>query len=184
MTKHRWIAFVLALALLNAAGCANVQKKFTRKKKEPARIPAVMYVEQGPYQKPYSNDYYYRTHYTMWRTWHDELIDQLGGNNKKVSRCAEESYNHLSQLAEYLLPEKKAALEPILKDLERVTRRIRSGGYAASEEPSMRSDLERIGRLVANDFYYNKVKDQVLPDQVALNDDPGDPAPEDAAPAS
>jgi hypothetical protein len=149
------------------SGCASVQKKFTRKKKE-KRTPNAIFIDEGPYQKQFSNEYYYKNHYTMWKSWHDELLGQLGGNRKKVERCAQEAYNHLSDMANYLQPEKRAELKPLVEDLSRLVTKIESGSYSDSDEGGMRSELEKIKRLVANDFYYNKVKDSLLADEIDL----------------
>lgn len=162
------ILWVLLILLgLESAGCASLQRKFTRKpKEEPAR--AIMVVDQGPYQKKYSNDYYYKTHYTMWETWEDDLLMSLGGNHKHVTRAAEEAYSHLVSMSAYLKPEKKAQLEPLVKEFYAMEQKIEADRYSVSDEPVMRSDIERLKRLISNDFYYNKVKGDVLPDTVDL----------------
>lgn len=157
---------VLAAAVM-ASGCSSVQKKFTRKKKE-KRVSKAIFIDQGPYQKQFSNEYYYKNHYTMWKSWHGELITQLDGNRKKTQRCADEAYNHLSDMANYLQPEKRAELKPIVDDLSRIVKKIDGGNYSDSDLGGMRTELEKIRRLVANDFYYSKVKDQVIPDAVDL----------------
>lgn len=160
------ICLVLA-AVVMATGCATVQKKFTRKKKE-KRVVNAIFIDDGPYQKQFSNEYYYKNHYTLWKSWHDELINQLGGNRKKVERCAQETYNHLSDLSNYLKPEKRAELKPIVEDLARIVNKIESGSYSDSDEGGMRTELEKIKRLIANDFYYNKIKDELLADEIDL----------------
>ena len=115
--KHKKIlAFVMAVMML--AGCATVQKKFTRKKPE-KRKPAAVYLQEGPFEKQYTNDYYYKIHFTQWGTWTDELLMQFGGNRKKMQRCAQEALGHLTEMNRYLNPEKQAALGPWLEDMKR-----------------------------------------------------------------
>ncbi len=164
----RAIAIVLASTVLLTAGCASVQKKFTRKKKVPKHVSAVMAIEEGPYQKKFSNDYYYRTHYTLWKTWHDELLNAFGGNRKKVERCAQEAYNHLDSLHRLLVPEKAVEMDDDLAAMKKIVLRIEAGGYSESEEPGVRNELEKLKRLIQNDFYYDKVKASVVPDKVDL----------------
>ena len=180
--KKSLTALVALTIAFNAAGCATVQKKFTRKKKEPAHRPTAIFLQEGPYQKKYSNDYYYKTHYTFWKSWHDELLDQMDGNRKKMTRCAQESVNHLEEMTKYLQPAKREELEVQLKELRRISDRIQSGNVSSSELPTMRSDLEKVQRAVNNDFYYNKVKDQLLPDTVDLDGDASPAAPASPAP--
>jgi hypothetical protein len=159
--------YVVLACVILVSGCASAQKKFTRKKKE-KRVPTAIFIDEGPYQKQFSNEYYYQNHYTLWKSWHDELLSQLGGNQKKVKRCANEAYNHLSDLGNYLKPEKRAELKPLVDDLAKIVQRIENANYSKSDEGGMRVELEKIRRLVANDFYYNKVKEHVLPDNVDL----------------
>lgn len=181
MKKSAWTVLAIFL-ILNLAGCATVQKKFTRKKKEKYE-PAVIYLEETTYQKKFSNDYYYKTHYTMWRTWHDELIKQLGGNSKKLSRCAQETYNHLVEMNRYLNDEKKAALQPIMESVSRLTKKIDEGNVSSSDIGNVRTELEKDRRLISNDFYYDKVKDSLIPDVVDLGASPSPVTPAESQPA-
>ncbi|GEM_PF-903543 len=175
------IAFLLFVVLsVNLAGCASVQKKFTRKKKIPSHIPATVYFEEGPYQKKYSNAYYYKTRYTMWKSWQDDLINGIGGNRKKTQRNAEEALNHLTEMSHYLVPEKEKQLEPLLEDLTQLAKKFETGAYSSSQTPGMRVELQKIKRLVANDFYYDKVANQILPDTVNV----GPAAPAASSPSS
>src|SRR3989338_7017714 len=159
--------FILTLAM-DLAGCATVQRKFTRKKKEPKHIAAAVYLEEGPYQKKYSNDYYYKIHFTLWKTWQDELLDQLGGNSKKVARCAQEAYGHLVELNRYLIPEKQAELKPYLDSMTKLSSRLEDGTITQSEEGGVRVELEKIKRVVSNNFYFDKVKNKLISETVDL----------------
>lgn len=162
-------AISLALALLTA-GCgtmpSRIQKKFTRKNKE-SKVAPVMYLEDG-YQKKYSNEYYYKTHFTYWRTWQDEWIGEIGGNQKRLRRSAQEAVNHLKEMHRYLMPEKQEELQSWINSSERLSARVQSGGYSSSDESSVRMELEKIYRIVSGNFYYDKVKDFVAPDKVDL----------------
>ncbi len=169
----KWMSGLVILVLvLNIAGCASLQKKFTRKKKE-TRVPAAIYLQEGAYQKKYSNDYYYKTHFTLWKTWHEDLLNQLGGNRKKVARCAQEAMGQLNEINNYLIPEKQAQLKPQLDEMAKITRQLEGGDYADSQMGGIRVELEKIGRLVGNNYYYDKVKNEIAVDQVDL----GEPAP-------
>ena len=170
---RKWICGALLLVMcMECAGCASVQKKFTRKKKEPAHVPAVIYFDETPYQKKYSNSYTYKTHYMFWRSWHSDLLDQLGGNRKKIARSAQEAYGHLDQMQKLLLPEKRSFLQPELDSFKVILDRINSNNYSESEEGGMRAELEKIRRLVSNDFYFDKIKDQILSDKIDLGPSP------------
>ena len=162
------VFFILLFFVVTSAGCATVQKKFTRKKKEPKHVAAAVYYTQEPYQKKYSNEYYYKTHYTFWKSWQGDVVSMLGGNQKKLERCVTEAYGHLDQMGLYLKEDKRSALLPELEALKAVMDKILSGQYSQSDQLGMRQELERIKRSVANNFYFDKVKDSVLPDDVKL----------------
>ena len=181
--RNKAISLLLLAALIfPMAGCASVQKKFTRKKKEPKHIPAAIYLEKGPYQKKYSNVYYYKSHYTLWKTWHEDLIKVIGGNRKKIQRCAEEALSHLTQMRNSLVPEKQKELDPWVKEMTRHAAKFAVGAYSRSEEPGIRTELQKIKRMVDNDFYYDKVADQILPDNVSLSASPSPQPPATAEP--
>ena len=166
--RKKFFYGMLILCVFALTGCASVPKKFIRKKPKPEHTPAVVYVEEGAYQKKYSNEYYYKTHFTLWKTWQDEVMLNLGGNSKKMSRSAQEAYSHLEQMNRYLKPEKQAELKPLLDESKRFMDRFDRGSDSRSAEMAMKSDLETLRRRVSNDFYYDKVKGDVLPDTVQL----------------
>ena len=167
--RKKILFFLVFVLVLNAAGCATVQKKFTRKKKTPSHIPSVIYLESGPYQKKYSNEYYYKTHFTMWKSWQDELLIQLGGNGKKVSRCAQEATSHLTEMSRYLTPEKQALLKGQIDSLSQIMKKMEEQSFSRSDQVNLQTELEKIRRFVANNFYYEKVKNDLLPDTVDLS---------------
>ncbi len=159
---------LLLCAVLMVSGCETLPRKFVRKKKEPAHVSAVMFTDEGPSEKAYSNEYYYKMHYTLWKTWHDDMILNLTGNAKKLMRCTDEAYSHLDQMQGYLKPEKAVELKASLDELGQYRSRIKAHSLSRSEAATFKSDLDRVRRQVVNNFYYDKVKDSVLPDAVAL----------------
>ena len=166
--KNKWALSELCIILIGLTGCASIPKKFIRKKNEPAHIPSVIYFQEGPYQKKYSNAYYYKTHFTLWKSWQDELLLQWNGNSKKVARATQEAYSHLTEMNRYLVLEKQNELKPLLDELSEIVKQMNIDAYAESSQSGVRVELEKIKRIVSNDFYYDKVKDSVLVDDVDL----------------
>lgn len=163
---------VMIFLAVELFGCASVQKKFTRKPKEPAHRASAIYFEEGPYQKKYSSAYYYKTHFTFWKSFQSETIEELGGNQKRLERNVQEAYSHLSQLNQYLVPEKQAELRPMLDSLGHIQTQIESGAVSASQATGLRTELEKIERMVSSHFYYEKVKDALIPEKVDLGAQP------------
>lgn len=166
--KNRWKVLICILLVTHAAGCASVQRKFTRKPKESKHVTSVIPLDRGPYQKKFSNEFYYNSHFTLWKTWQSEIIDALGENRKKVTRAGQEALGNLKDLKAYLLPEKQAQLDGLIDDLSKVTARTDPGSYSASDVGPLRTELERIRRVVAANFYYEKIKDDMIPENVDL----------------
>ena len=166
--RKKFLYWILVFLALQASGCATLPKKFIRKKPKPEHTPAVVYLEQGPYQKKFSNEYYYKEHYTLWKTWQNETLDDLGNNSKRLRRSSQEAYSHLEQMGKYLQPEKQTQLKPVLDEMGRFMDKFQANNYSTSEEAAMRTDLERIKRSIMRDFYYEKVKSDLLPDNVDL----------------
>jgi hypothetical protein len=157
---------ILAALLAGVSGCETLPKKFIRKKKEPAYRPSTVLLDEGPYQKQYSNEYYYKQHFTLWRTWHSELITQLGGNHRQVARAAQESLGHMQDMNRYLKPERQTEMAPLLEEMGKITKRIEAGTYSKTDALAMRSDIERVQRQVASNFYYDKIKQDLIEDTV------------------
>ena len=166
--RKKIIYGLLILTVLGSAGCETLPKKFIRKKKAPKHVASVVYLDEGPYEKQFSNEYYYKNHYTLWKTWHDDVLKNLTGNSKKLQRAAEEAYSHLEQMGNYLKPEKQASLKPMVDTLGSYRQKFDRGAFTPSDAGNARSELEKVKRLVANDFYFDKVKGDVLPDKVDL----------------
>ena len=159
---------ILVLCMMALTGCETLPKKFTRKKPKPEHTPSVVYVDQGNFQKKFSNEYYYKTHFTLWKTWQDEVLLNLGGNSKKMARSADEAYSHLEQMNRFLKPEKQAEFKPLLDESKRLMDRLDKGNDSRTTVMAMKSDLETLRRRINNNFYYDKVKEGVLPDAVEL----------------
>ena len=178
--KKKIVYFLAFLSLFQFVGCETMQRKFIPKKKEPEHVATAIYFEEGEYQKKFSNEYYYKTHYTLWRTWQDDLLDNLGTNDKKMQRCAQEAIGNLQQMQQYLKPKKYDELQTIINDLAAVIKKLGDSGTFSQTGP-IRTELERIRRAVGNDFYYDKVKDDLLVDKVDLggqHTDTATPAPD------
>ena len=180
--KKFFLYLMVVFLVAGVSGCASVEKKFTRKKKAPEHVAAAVYIEQGSYQKKYSNEYYYKTHFTYWESWQDEFLKSLGGNSKKVERCAEEALSQLVEMNRYLVPAKQAELKPMLDSLGQIVDKIERGNYSKSDHASMKEELEKIKRIVSNNFYFDKVKDSLLPDKVDLGTATAEPVATQAAP--
>ena len=161
-------ALLIVTLIADLAGCATVQRKFTRKKKEPKHVAQAIAFDKGEFEKKYSNEYYYKTHYTYWKAWQGEWIDGLAGNRKRTARNGQEALSHLEGMTHYLKPEKTRALQNALKELGGIQKTIEAGQLTGSGVGPIRTELEKWRRLITNDYSYEEVRDSLLPDSLDL----------------
>ncbi len=153
------VLVVAGALLVGLAGCAQLQKKFTRKKKEPAtKIPHYRSVKE--YVRAPAPQLYQK-HYVYWRSWNTELLSVMGKNTKKDMRCINEIISNLQDMKNLLVPEKAAELEPHIARMEGVRKEIAGGDAKVYTNPHVRGTLESEDRAISRDFKYKVVKECV-----------------------
>lgn len=171
-SKTKLVAGVLIASFI-LTGCASFEKKFVRRKPD-APVHPVVYTQE--FVKPYSNRYYYKEHFVFWRGWQKELVDGFGSNIKKERRALEEVINHLGQMANYLLPEKKILLDIKIDQLQKIQERLRTIQDRDARR-DFRWEVEKIGREIEREFHYDRVADFLVSDKINLGDEtPAQPA--------
>ena len=157
---RKTISVVLVFFMfLNLAGCASLQKKFTRKKKETVRMPRIYQVKK--YEKKPSLELYQK-HYAYWESWHSELVTVLGQNRRKDKRCIEELTGQLYDMRNLLVPEKAKALEAHIEKIARVKDTIFNEDLTQFNKDSVLMTLDREERLVRKDFSPGKVRNYII----------------------
>ncbi len=153
----KWIYFFLICSIiLNLTGCEAVRKKFTRKKKEPVKMPRIYQVKI--YEKKPSPELY-KKHYAYWVSWQSELIRVLGQNHKKDVRCIEEIMGNLNDMRNILINEKGDVLAPHIEKMEKVKDLIFKEDLTQANKDYVRRTLEREERFIKKEFVFDKVKD-------------------------
>lgn len=166
MKRTMTAMMVVALALaMGAGGCATVKKKFTRKKGE-TEVRPVVYVEKD-YAKPYTNEYYYSSNFSMWKVWHEELINSIGGNDKRRDRAADEAVARLKEMQNYLEEPKRAELGDQIAQMERAISNIRNG-VSDSSGGQAKFVLDKTLRIVKADFESDDMKAWIKKDEIVL----------------
>ena len=149
---------VIAALCLNLAGCETLRKKFTRKKKEPVKMPRIYQVKK--YEKKPTPELY-RKHFSYWASWHSEMIKALGKNSKKDKLCIDEIVSNLNDMHNILLPEKAAALRAHIDKLVKVKDIVYNEEISQFNKTYVIRTLEREERFIKRDFIYAKVKDKL-----------------------
>ena len=161
--------FVIALFLImNIAGCAGLQKKFTRKKKDAVKMPRIYQVKKYE-SKPTPE--LYKKHYVYWESFQSEMIMTLGQNRKKNMVCIEHILSNLSDMQHMLLPEKAAELETHIVRLAKVKDILVKEDLSTFNRSYIMMTLERESRYIKRGFVYSKVKTSL---RTSYDDEPKD----------
>jgi len=161
MKKVIFILFVMLLSL-EFVGCESVMRKFTRKtKREPIR--PVFYQEGMEDTRPHYE--LYMMHYTYWKAWNDELVNNAGKNFKKDKMAAQGVLDHLADMRKYLIEEKGKELDVYIAQVKWVTDQIIRGGTSTPMRlGNLRQRLGNISSRIARKFYHKDVRDFIIPD--------------------
>lgn len=144
--------FIIASLL---TGCAQLKEKFTKKKK-PEKVTPV--IEVKDYSKELKVDKLYDKHFTFWKYWHDELINNLGGNIKKQKRCYNESLVELKAMASYLQQQKQKKLRSYIDKFKKLESKIKDPVLTQNEEHNLKRHLKKYKRVVDRKFSLSKVE--------------------------
>lgn len=160
----RPLAIVLALLLvMGLTGCEAVQRKFTRKKKrEPVRP---VFYEEGMGAQTRPNIELYMMHYTYWKTWHDELIEEAGVNAKRDRLASGEVISNLTDMRKRLVDEKAGELQGYIDQTAKITAELTRGKATTMRLGYLKQRLDKIGTRIARHFYYKKVREYIKPDK-------------------
>ena len=157
--RRLFIALTVLCLAVSLVGCDAVQRKFTRKKKAAPKIPRFYQVKKYP-KKPAPE--LYKKHYSFWRTWQSELIENIGQNNKKARRSADEAVGQLKDLQGLLVPSKAEEMEPHIVSMEWVRDMIARGDITFATKDNVRRTAEREDRIIGRDFCYDKVRNYMI----------------------
>lgn len=156
MRNKKFILFIVLVLALSFTGCAQIQRKFTRKKKETTRLPSYRAVKPYEY-KPTPE--LYEKHFTYWQSWEKEFLQVMGKNSKKDARCINEMISNLRDMQNILVEEKAAELEPHIVRIEGLKETIISASGSTYNSVYVRSVLETEQVEIYNKFRYKRVKD-------------------------
>lgn len=149
---------VIAFLIFNIAGCAGVQRKFTRKKKQTVKMPRIYQVKKYE-TKPTPE--LYKKHYVYWESFQSEMIKTLGQNHKKDKLCIEHILSNLSDMRNMLLPDKAAELDIHIARLAKVRDIVIKEELSKFNSNYIMMTLERESRYIKKGFVYKKVKNSM-----------------------
>ncbi len=160
MIRAACVALVVLLAV-QSAGCASLQRKFTRKTKKKTITPK-FYAEGSGETRP--NLELYMTHYMYWKTWHEDIVQNAGENAKRDRMAVTEMIGSLADMKRYLSDEKAAELQGRIEVVTDLSERALAYRGTAAGMENLKRKLDNERARIVRGFYYKKVKDHILPD--------------------
>ena len=151
-----WVIIALCISI---SGCAGMQRKFSRKKKEEEKqLPIVTMYD---YAKELRVDELYKKRFLFWKSWQGELIDRMGDGYKKRAECYNEFMQNLMEMQRYLNDEKNKELEVFVTEIKSVDPDVKKIDLTNSERYRIAQLLEKTKRLIDKRFSYSHVKDSL-----------------------
>ena len=158
MHKAKILRYIVILFLcLSFAGCAALQKKFVRKKKEEEKLAPV--ITMYDYSKDLRTDELYKKHFLFWKTWQLELIGRMDATYKKRNDCYDHIIANLMEMQRYLRASQREELQSFLERIKSIEPMIRKGRLSKSEKYRITKLLEDTRRQIEKKFSYSDVKD-------------------------
>jgi len=153
---RRIVAYITIIAMaFSLTGCASLQKKFTRKKKQEKKMPR-MYQTKKYEKKPTPE--LYQKHYVYWMTWQSEAISDIGQNSKRDKVFMTHILSNLRDMQNILVKEKGDELGQHIKKLESVRDTVLRDEVNAANRSTLIQVLEREDRFIKREFKLAKVK--------------------------
>jgi hypothetical protein len=154
---------VVFSVVIPLTGCESLQRKFTRKPKQPtaAPTPVINFQDYGMALTPMDR---YRKHYLLFEYWHEELIRGLQAsplNSKQYRRASAESLAELEALQGLLAEEPAARLAPLMAERARLNQRLQGPAFNETQAGVIRGSLESQGRRIRREFFWRAVEDQL-----------------------
>ena len=154
------ILLIIAL-IANLAGCAELQRKFTRKKEPKKQDYSFYRVEEYQSKPPHER---YAEHFMLWRNWQGDLERTSGTSHLRDLNSANEALRHLTAMRDLLQDEQAQELGIEIEKMEKLTERIKYTKSDIITDVHSRRMVERIGRLIMTKFSYKNMRDHIKSD--------------------
>lgn len=156
---RRFIYGVIIVLCISITGCASLQRKFTRKKKD--EIKPLPIVTTYDYAKELRVDELYKKRFLFWKSWQGELIYRMDDTYKKRAECYDQLIQNLLEMQSYLNDEKYKELDAFIAEIRTVDPSVKKIDLTKTEKYKITQLLEKTKRLVDKRFSYSRVKDSL-----------------------
>lgn len=169
MRDRRWswsaapLALWVLLLAMSVSGCESLQRKLTRRSKQPKPAPTPI-INFQDYSKAFTPLDRYRKHYLIFDYWQEDLLEALGRqplNPKRVRIASTESLAELGALQQLLVEDAAAPLAALLEERAGFDRQLQAGLLNETQASSLRRRLEQQGRRIHREFFWRDIEDQL-----------------------
>nr|MBU1327800.1 hypothetical protein [Candidatus Omnitrophota bacterium] len=158
MVKNAWIQkSIIVVLCICIAGCAGMQRKFTRKKQQEEKPLPIVTTYDYPIEQRV--DELYKKRFLFWKSWQGELIYRMDDSYKKRTECYNELMQNLLEMQKYLNDEKYKELEGFMVEIKSVDPDVKKINLTNSEKYRITQVLEKTKRLIDKRFSYSHIKD-------------------------
>ena len=155
--KYLKIALILIIAI-NITGCAELRRKFVRKKKPRSEEYSFYRVEEYRPKPPHER---YQEHFVLWHNWHLDLARTEGTSHLRDLRAANEVMKHLTAMRDLLEEEKAKELDVQIEQMEELVAKLKKTRKDIIKDIRGRKTVEKVERIIINNFTYTRMQDYI-----------------------
>jgi len=156
---RKMLKAVLIIALaFGLCGCAELGRKFIRKK-DPKKEKVSFYSPEEYRPKPAPERY--QEHFMLWRSWHSDMERMGESSHLRDMNSASEALRHLTAMRDLLEEERALKLDEQIRHIEKLKNRLKKSKKDITKDPHSRRLLERVGRVITNNFSYNRMREYI-----------------------
>ena len=158
-------AYCLLLPVVT--GCESLQRKFTRKSRQPVARPNPI-IQFEDYTRTMTPLDRYRKHYLMFDYWNDELLQALQSNSpnpKRFKRASSESLSELKTMQQLVTDDVAARFDPVIEARTKIDRELQSASFSNAQTSSIGHVLEAQTRQVHRELFWRDVEDKLKAQQ-------------------
>lgn len=159
--KNTKIILIALIAIMGFTGCASLQQKFKRKK-QPIKGAPKFYNEQEYRVTP--NMELYQKHYIFWKSWHNEIMRELGDNSKKDMRCVEEIIGNLEDMWTMLDDAKGDQLDKCINQMKKIQNELAKKNLTQATKTRTARILQKEFNIIKVNFSYRKIGPYLRPE--------------------
>jgi hypothetical protein len=151
--------------MFGVAGCESLQRKFTRKPKNPGPAPTPI-IQFQDYTRAMTPLDRYRKHCLMFDYWNHDLLDALGSrpiNPKRYKRSSSESLLELETMRGLLQDEQAQRLDPLIEERAKLNRQLQDGNVPDPSVSMLTRVLEAQSRTIQREFSWRDMEEHLKP---------------------